>query len=94
MMGPPPHGMPWEGGMGRGFMPNFRDQFPVGLPRPGGESPGRGGARSDDDSEYGSSEDERRRDREHKKRDKDKDRERSREHRERYFMDKLTLGKL
>ena len=82
MMGPPPHGLPWDPTLGRGFLPNFRDQFPVGLPRPGGESPGR--PRSDEDSEYASSEDERRREREHKKRDKEKDRERSREHRERY----------
>ncbi|KAK3755854.1 hypothetical protein QZH41_003945 [Actinostola sp. cb2023] len=91
MMGPPPHGMPWDAGMGRGFMPNFRDQFPVGLPRPSGESPGRG-ARSDEDSEYASSEDERRREREHKKREKDKDRERSREHKERYELESDILS--
>lgn len=84
MMGPPPHGLPWDAGMGRGFMPNFRDQFAVGMPRPGGDSPGRGG-RSDGDSEYGSSEEENRR-REHKKKDKEKDRERSREHRERFVL--------
>ena len=76
MMGPPP-GMPWEPGMGRGFPPGFRsgEGFPGALGRQGSESP-------DDDSEYGSSEEDRKRDRDSHRR-RDRDRERSREHRER-----------
>ena len=80
MMGPPP-GMPWDPGMGRGFTPGFRDNFPGGLGRPGSESPGH--VHSDEDSEFGSSDEERKRDREHRKRDRDRDREKSRERRDR-----------